>query len=799
MTRTIRYFAFVLFAWPALCYPNVTSLTVNISNSNPTAGSSIGVTVDYCQNAQFNSHFFSLALNANQSTRQPCNTLGQTFKVHGGGVDIGGAGVGDAQYFGGYAVAAQAAGCYQIVWTITVPSSFIPGQTYYVIVDGRQDYIDCNTAPDTQNFAAFTIQLPPADFTISQRSEPVTAAPGSLVLISVDYSFVNTNNFGIAQPFPANTTFVAASPGYSPISGGVSWSLGNASATKTGTAWVLVRVDAGLADGSSIAIPAATAQSNEVPLDSTSPVTNVAVRWPQLTLTKSQSSATVANGANLTYTLNWRTDGQSLQAFDSYLNNVVGTSNASILGMDGTGYTYTNTGGVGGFTVQAEPSGEHYIQACAHSVCNNNATTSNYPTLLRDDPAIDLCNPNGFIVQGDMKIPAGSDSGADATMVIASNLAALSPDDAYMLAMSLDNGPGNFFLQKNQASGSVSYPVVLSNASIGTTITFGVWYTAKVQVTYSAGSLTFNAKIWPRGSAEPGSWSLNYTDVSPLPCTATNGGKYQSGWQADGSASTDHYANLRVYGPGPVINPVITDPIPAGLSYVGSNPAADSTSPSVVWNPSGSFAVQPVPLTWWGTASCPGPIDNQFTMIADSSVLATSNLVSASVTGSCVTNTPTETPTPTLSPTPTDTGVPTSTHTPTFTPTRTPTVSPTATSTRTPTRTPTLTPTLGPTSTATPMGLVVWPNPYNPAYAINGELKAEQVPTGSTLSLYTLSGEMVVGPLTEGSPGSSPGRIVWRYGLNNQGVLVASGIYYYVVENGSTKLLAGKLLVQTSP
>jgi hypothetical protein len=92
------------------------------------------------------------------------------------------------------------------------------------------------------------------------------------------------------------------------------------------------------------------------------------------------------------------------------------------------------------------------------------------------------------------------------------------------------------------------------------------------------------------------------------------------------------------------------------------------------------------------------------------------------------------------------------------------------------------------------MGLVVWPNPFNPAFAVNGVLKAEQVPAGATLSLYTLSGELTVGPLGE----VVPGRIEWN-GRNKQGAPVSPGIYYFVIENGGTKLLVGKILVQAVP
>jgi hypothetical protein len=88
------------------------------------------------------------------------------------------------------------------------------------------------------------------------------------------------------------------------------------------------------------------------------------------------------------------------------------------------------------------------------------------------------------------------------------------------------------------------------------------------------------------------------------------------------------------------------------------------------------------------------------------------------------------------------------------------------------------------------VGLNLWPNPYNPNYAYNGELRVYQVPQGATFAIYTLSGEQVITPL---SP-DIQGWIKWK-GLNKNNVPVSSGIYYYVVSNGSNILLKGKLLI----
>ncbi len=486
------------------------------------------------------------------------------------------------------------------VWPVTLPASLTPG-TYYYIVGAADYYMNCGTTPNQQLSAVFTVPLPPPAFTLQKEAEGNTADPLGLILFTVDYTFVNTNNFVITDPVPTNTTFVGASPGGALSGGNVTWNLGSATTQLAGEAWFLAQVNSGTANGTVIN-NTASGNTTELPSPASSNTVSVTIGAPAISLNKSESSASVVNGANVTYTLAWTASGQNLDVYDSYDNNSAGTNGNSIQGYyDGTGYTQYGTGT---FTVASDPQNNHYLNT-------NSGSTTSFPVLLRNSPALDILQV--VIVEGDLQIPNSGSTpmGADATMVMAYNVSG-GVTQAYMLAMSLDNGPGNFFLQKNTAGGP-AYLVTLADSALPVTINAGPWYTVKGQIIQSGANLIISGKIWLQGTPEPAAWAFTYTDTTPFPCGET----WQQGWQSDGTASPagDYYSNLKIFGPGPVINPVISDTVPSGITYLNSSVAPTTGPPNLSWSSPGTLlARKSAPITWWGQVRLPGPISNLFSM-----------------------------------------------------------------------------------------------------------------------------------------------------------------------------------------
>lgn len=72
---------FLVLLLPALALANATLTSVTVSNSNPTPGSVIGVTLIYCESNTYTQPFFMVAFNPSSTTIQSCPAANQVFVV----------------------------------------------------------------------------------------------------------------------------------------------------------------------------------------------------------------------------------------------------------------------------------------------------------------------------------------------------------------------------------------------------------------------------------------------------------------------------------------------------------------------------------------------------------------------------------------------------------------------------------------------------------------------------------------------------------------------------------------------
>jgi hypothetical protein len=86
--------------------------------------------------------------------------------------------------------------------------------------------------------------------------------------------------------------------------------------------------------------------------------------------------------------------------------------------------------------------------------------------------------------------------------------------------------------------------------------------------------------------------------------------------------------------------------------------------------------------------------------------------------------------------------------------------------------------------------MVVFPNPFSPSTAVNHELKFDNVPAGSVIEIWTLSGERVA------TVNTTTLRAVWD-AKNWKGYPVSPGIYLFTCRNPLTDAapLKGKIFL----
>jgi len=83
---------------------------------------------------------------------------------------------------------------------------------------------------------------------------------------------------------------------------------------------------------------------------------------------------------------------------------------------------------------------------------------------------------------------------------------------------------------------------------------------------------------------------------------------------------------------------------------------------------------------------------------------------------------------------------------------------------------------------------VIYPNPFSSAKAIGGVLKIDNLVPGSTIQIYTLSGEIVMSLTAKNI------KITWD-GKNRYGHKVSPGIYYYIIKSSGNRSYMGKIFI----
>ena len=730
-------FVIILFITSSIYAGAPRIVSVSVAPANPSYGDLVNIYVTACVN-KYTNGFIDIAFSSSNSRRSP-GTAGQVFVVSIAGLDR--PRVNPAPTGGeiGYTFAASDGGatnnCTDCegdsnsrtitrVYTVHVPdSSYFTScgetGTLYLHVGMKDSYLGAGdwtglSACQSWTSSGWTQPIPTQNFTIRKTVEGTLATGAQdLLLYKIDYTYANGNGFRIVEDIPSGFTIVTYGP--QSIPGGsvgvgassITWtfpSMSGQPGTKEGSVWVLVRWNAA---GAGPFINTATGSWGGSGAQTSSVTTRVGDA--AFIINKVASAESLLTGSAITYYLSYEINGYQLRNFQGF-DNLSGTYTG---GTPPPGWRYLPTAGgaYGTWTIEDPCNvGDRYITGSAGS--------AQYPGLLLDDgsganDSDQFCE--GMIVS-DVMINAGTGyAGADAQVIIRSNGSSDSSARSYGVVLSIDANPspGYFMLQRCSGSGC-NYPAG-GMPAMGAPVT-GVWYRVRVIVTNEGGGQRFQAKVWPKGSAEPTGWDFNYVDStaynSDFDCRGS--GTYND-WrpgineQAGDEAGDvkDSYDNFTVYKARQVDSGYVLDDLPTGVTYGGCN-GCTNTGSGLSWAlPSTGF--QSGTFTWWGTVTGCSTVSNIAIINGGSNVY--SNWVFTDVLCWTPTYTPTRTftRTPTLNPnsptfTSTRTRTPTPTFTRTYTPTytRTPTPSPSRTPTTSPTRTPTPTYSRTPTPTPTP-------------------------------------------------------------------------------------------------
>ncbi len=426
------------------------------------------------------------------------------------------------------------------------------------------------------------------------KSGPAQALPGQ----AVSYSLVYANdgpaaaeNVTVVDTLPSGVSYVSASPPPSSVSGQtITWSLGTLANGASGSITVNTAVAAGANGQMTNQVQISTTTTNDTPGDNTSTTTTDVIR-PNVTIQKA-GPATVTVGNALVYMLSYANNGSAnasgVTVVDTLPNGVsyvsANPAPSSVVGQVITWNLGTVAAGASGsITVNVQSSNTlangtqltNQVQITTTTAGDNPGDNSSSVTTTaqRADVAVTKSSPNNFPVASGQQVTYYLDF-ANLGPAAAANVALADVVPAQITGVSWSctsgcSGTGN------------SISINLGTLAAGATGRVTVTGTAQTSVdredftnTATITTSTPETNTTNNQSSVPGAvWT---TDLQIVKLAAP---------QVAAGATFTATLSYKNNGPAPADASQLTDTLPAGVSFVSSNPAPSSQSGQTMsWN-----------------------------------------------------------------------------------------------------------------------------------------------------------------------------------------------------------------------
>ncbi len=429
-----------------------------------------------------------------------------------------------------------------------------------------------------------------AELSITKSDSPDPVIAGN----NLTYTIVVTNNgpsvarsVSVSDPLPAGTSFVSADHGGTTMAGTVTWSLGDINPAATVTLTLVVKVDpARTTDLSNTATVSSTTTDLTLGNNSVAETTAVITR-ADVSITKADSVDPVIAGNNLTYTIVVTNNGPSVAPSVSVSDAVpAGTSFVSA-DHGGTNSAGTVTWSLGDFNptdtvtltlvVKVDPARTASLSntatvtsTTADPTLGNNSATETTAVITRADVSI---------TKADSVDPVIAGNNLTYTTVVTNN----GPSVARSVSVSDPLPAGTSFVSADHGGTNTAGTVTWSLGDLNPTDTVTLTLVVKVDPARTTSlsntasvSLTTTDPTPGNNSATETTAVITRADLSitksdsPDPVIAGNNITYTIG--------------VTNSGPSVAWSVSVSDPLPAGTSFVSADHGGTNTAGTVTWN-----------------------------------------------------------------------------------------------------------------------------------------------------------------------------------------------------------------------